>query len=54
MPAIAVTDTNNLFGALEFSETISKSGIQPIIGAKIKIKTPNEFIIDPENERLLA
>ena len=25
MPAIAVTDTNNLFGALEFSETISKS-----------------------------
>ena len=23
MPAIAVTDTNNLFGALEFSETIS-------------------------------
>ena len=50
MPAIAVTDTNNLFGALEFSETVSKSGIQPIIGAKIKIKTPNEFIIDPENE----
>ncbi len=50
MPAIAVTDTNNLFGALEFSETISKSGIQPIIGAKIKIKTPNEFIMDPENE----
>ncbi len=50
MPAIAVTDTNNLFGALEFSETISKFGIQPIIGAKIKIKTPNEFIIDPENE----
>ena len=49
MPAIAVTDTNNLFGALEFSETVSKSGIQPIIGAKIKIKTPNEFIIDPEN-----
>jgi DNA polymerase-3 subunit alpha len=35
---------------LEFSETVSKSGIQPIIGAKIKIKTPNEFIIDPENE----
>ena len=50
MPAIAVTDTNNLFGALEFSETVSKYGIQPIIGAKIKIKTPNEFIIDPENE----
>ena len=50
MPAIAVTDNNNLFGALEFSETISKAGIQPIIGAKIRIKTPNQYIIDPEND----
>ena len=50
MPAIAVTDNNNLFGALEFSETISKAGIQPIIGAKIRIKTPSQFVIDPENE----
>ena len=50
MPAIAVTDNNNLFGALEFSETISKAGIQPIIGAKIRIKTPNQYVIDPEND----
>ena len=26
MPAVAVTDSNNLFGALEFSETRFKSG----------------------------
>ena len=50
MPAIAVTDNNNLFGALEFSETISNAGIQPIIGAKIRIKTPSQFVIDSENE----
>lgn len=50
MPAIAVTDNNNLFGALEFSEIISNAGIQPIIGAKIKVKTPNKFIINPEIE----
>ncbi len=31
-PALALTDTNNLFGALEFSEKLSQSGIQPIAG----------------------
>jgi DNA polymerase-3 subunit alpha len=37
MPALAITDTNNLFGALEFSEKLGKSGIQPIIGAQITV-----------------
>jgi DNA polymerase III subunit alpha len=32
MPALAITDTNNLFGALEFSEKLAKEGIQPIVG----------------------
>ena len=32
MPAVAVTDTNNLFAALEFSESMSAAGIQPVIG----------------------
>jgi DNA polymerase III subunit alpha len=35
MPALAITDTNNLFGALEFSEKLAKEGIQPIIGAAL-------------------
>ena len=35
MPAIAVTDTNNLYCALEFSELMSKAGIQPIIGCQV-------------------
>ena len=37
MPALAITDANNLFGALEFSEKLTKSGIQPIIGAQITV-----------------
>ncbi len=31
MPAVAVTDHNNLFGALELSELLSAAGIQPIM-----------------------
>jgi DNA polymerase III subunit alpha len=37
MPALAITDTNNLFGALEFSETMADKGIQPIIGCTLKV-----------------
>ena len=37
MPALAITDTNNLFGALEFSEKLAKSGVQAIIGAQITV-----------------
>ena len=37
MPALAITDTNNLFGALEFSEKLAKEGIQPITGLQLTI-----------------
>ena len=37
MPALAITDTNNLFGALEFSEKLAKSGVQPIIGVQATV-----------------
>ncbi len=36
-PALAITDTNNLFGALEFSEKMAKEGIQPIIGVHLSV-----------------
>ncbi|NBU14557.1 MAG: DNA polymerase III subunit alpha, partial [Alphaproteobacteria bacterium] len=42
MPALALTDTNNLFGALEFSEKLSGSGIQPIIGVELSIDFGDE------------
>ena len=38
MPAIALTDTNNLFGALEFSEVLSGAGVQPIVGCTLKLR----------------
>ncbi|MFA7639647.1 MAG: DNA polymerase III subunit alpha, partial [Parvibaculum sp.] len=38
MPAIALTDTGNLFGALEFSETMAKEGIQPITGCTLPVR----------------
>ncbi len=37
MPACAMTDTGNLFGALEFSKTLSSAGIQPIIGCTLAL-----------------
>ncbi|MFL5267152.1 MAG: DNA polymerase III subunit alpha [Stellaceae bacterium] len=38
MPAVAVTDTGNLFGALEFATTCSAAGVQPIIGCEIALE----------------
>ncbi len=37
MVALALTDTNNLFGALEFSEKMAGAGIQPIIGCTLEV-----------------
>ena len=36
-PALALTDTDNMFGALEFSEKMAGSGVQPIIGCALAI-----------------
>ena len=36
--AVGLCDTNNLCGALEFSESIAKSKTQPIIGTQINIQ----------------
>ncbi len=35
---VGISDTSNLCGALQFSETVSKSKTQPIIGSQIKFK----------------
>ena len=37
MPAVALTDTNNMFGALEFSEITFSEGVQPIIGCQVDL-----------------
>ena len=56
-PAIAITDTNNLFGALEFSLKMISYGIQPIIGIQINIsqngkddKDTGEVVLLAKNE----
>src|SRR5215475_3719853 len=36
-PALALTDTDNMFGALEFSEKMVGGGIQPIVGCALAI-----------------
>ncbi len=36
-PALALTDTGNLFAALEFSEKMAASGIQPIVGCSLAV-----------------
>jgi DNA polymerase-3 subunit alpha len=36
-PALALTDVNNMFGALEFSEKLAGAGIQPIVGCALSV-----------------
>lgn len=47
MPAVAMTDTGNLFGAMEFSLAAKEAGIQPIMGCQIQITSPGS---DRKNE----
>jgi DNA polymerase-3 subunit alpha len=38
MPAVAVTDVNNLFGVYELSDTLAKAGVQPIVGCLLSVE----------------
>ena len=42
MPAIAITDNNNMFGVFEFSQECVKNNIQPIIGTSINYLEIND------------
>src|SRR5437660_2551547 len=57
MPAVAITDTGNLFGALEFATACAEAGIQPIIGCEIALlpnggarngRPPNGHMAEPD------
>src|ERR1700744_2140462 len=41
-PALALTDTDNMFGTLEFSEKLAGYGIQPIIGCAMAVDFGDE------------
>ncbi|UUV08248.1 DNA polymerase III subunit alpha [Ruegeria sp. YS9] len=61
MPAVAVTDTNSMFSALEFAVTASGAGVQPIMGCQVdltyvqaqpgeKPKTPAPLVLLAQSE----
>jgi DNA polymerase III subunit alpha len=59
MPAVAITDSNNLFGALEFSEAMAGAGVQPILGCQINLARADAGTLkgrapDPDSVVLLA
>ncbi len=39
-PAIAMTDTNNIFGAMDLADVCVKAGVQPILGCQLLVKAP--------------
>ncbi len=43
MPAVAITDHGNMFGAIEFYQACMLNGIKPIIGAEIYIAPKSRF-----------
>jgi DNA polymerase-3 subunit alpha len=54
MPAVAITDTANLFGALEFSQACAAKGIQPIMGCQVALARADNPRLPPEPLVLLA
>src|ERR1700684_1390614 len=49
MPAVAMTDAGNLFGALEFAIAAADAGVQPIVGCELGLRRT-----DGDNGRLGA
>ena len=43
MPALAITDHGNLFGAIEFYQKATAAGIKPIIGCEAYLATKSRF-----------
>src|SRR4051812_35277949 len=50
-PALALTDTDNMFGALEFSEKLVGYGIQPIVGCEVAVDFGDQ---DPNARNAMA
>lgn len=50
MPAVAVTDYGNMFGAIEFYFAALKTGIKPIVGLEVYLAPKSRFVRgeDPE------
>src|SRR6516164_5095436 len=44
-PALALTDTDNMFGALEFSDKMAAAGIQPIVGCALAVDFADQHAV---------
>ncbi|MBN8909932.1 MAG: PHP domain-containing protein, partial [Rhodospirillales bacterium] len=54
MPAVAITDTANMFGALEFAQPCTRKGVQPIVGCQIGLARADNPRLPPDPIVLLA
>ncbi|MBV9655397.1 MAG: DNA polymerase III subunit alpha, partial [Acetobacteraceae bacterium] len=54
MPAVAITDTASLFGAIEFSQACMAKGVQPIIGCQIGLSRTDNPRLPPDQIVLIA
>jgi DNA polymerase III subunit alpha len=43
MPAVAITDHGNLFGAVEFYRRMTKAGVKPVIGCEVYVAAGSRF-----------
>ncbi|HUZ46665.1 MAG TPA: DNA polymerase III subunit alpha [Terriglobia bacterium] len=51
MPAVAITDHGNLFGAVKFYNAALKRGLKPIIGCEVYVAGTNRFDRSPNADR---
>jgi len=51
MPAVAMTDHGNLFGAIEFYRQMSENGVKPLIGCEIYLVHDHTMDQRPKRER---
>src|SRR5579875_1947899 len=54
MPAVAITDSGNLFGAIEFSQGCVAKGVQPIIGCQLGLSRDDGGRLPPDAVVALA
>jgi DNA polymerase-3 subunit alpha len=51
MPAVAITDHGNLFGAVKFYSTALKRGLKPILGCEVYVASTSRFDRLPDADR---
>ena len=54
MPAVAMTDHGNIFGAIDFYQNTTKVGVKPIIGCEVYIASGSRFDKGPESKGKIA